>query len=148
MIVFDLRCDAGHVFESWFGSSAAYAEQRDGGLVVCPVCGTSKVEKAVMAPNIAAKGDRPVSDAKNGAPSDPASKAVLGELAQLQRKLLADSRWVGNAFATQARAMHDGEMEQAAIHGRASVQEARALIEDGVEVMPLPLPVIPPNARN
>lgn len=146
MIAFDLRCPADHVFEAWFGSSASYEEQRAGGLLSCPICGSEEIEKAVMAPNIPAKGNRQTA-AKDL--SDPAQvKAAIAALAKAQADALDKSQWVGRAFAQQARAMHDGEIDHAPIHGEASAAEARSLIEDGVPVAPLPFPVIPPNARN
>jgi hypothetical protein len=143
MIVFDLRCANAHVFEAWFASSAAYEEQRGRSLVACPFCGDSSIEKALMAPNIAAKGN-----SKPDLPAPAAAKAMLAALAQAQAKALEGSQWVGTAFATKARAMHAGEEEQAPIHGRTSLAEAKALVEEGVPVAPLPLPVVPPEACN
>lgn len=153
MIVFDLKCGGGHVFEAWFGSSADYESQRGRGLVACPLCGDSDVGKAVMAPNVTAKGNSkgeptmPVA-AAGGAPGPEAMKAMLGEMAKLQAKLLEGSDWVGRDFADKARAMHHGETERGSIHGEATPAEARALIEEGIEVAPLPLPVVPPDATN
>lgn len=141
MIVFDLKCGSGHVFEAWFGSSAAYEEQRAGGLVACPLCGDSHVAKAVMAPNVGAKGN-----AVAAAPE--AVKTAMAALAQAQAKMLEGSQWVGGAFAERARAMHAGEADAVPIHGQATVAQAKALIDDGVAIAPLPMPVIPPEARN
>ena len=146
MIVFDLKCGGGHVFEAWFGSSADYESQRGKALIACPMCGDSAIDKAVMAPNVAAKGNRR-SDAAP-APGKPDPKQVMAALAQAQAKMLEGSQWVGVAFADKARAMHLGEQAHAPIHGQASVEEAKALIEDGVPVAPLPLPVVPPEQRN
>ena len=143
MIVFDLRCSGGHVFEAWFASSAAYAEQRGKALVECPLCGDRGIEKAVMAPQIAAK-----SNSRPDTPSPQAMKAALEHLAQAQARMLEKSTWVGAAFADRARAMHDGEAPVTPIHGQASMAEARALIEEGVPVAPLPLPVVPPKLAN
>ncbi len=151
MIVFDLRCGAGHVFEAWFGSSAAYESQRARGLVSCPLCGDGAVDKAVMAPNIAAKGNRreaPPADTAAAQPPAEAMKAAMQALAQAQAKALEGSEWVGMAFAERARAMHLGEEAHAPIHGQASADQARALIDEGVPVAPLPFPVIPPEASN
>ena len=142
MIVFDLRCDGGHVFESWFGSSADYADQKERGLVRCPLCDSASVEKAVMAPNVAAKGNQ-----RAATTPDP-MKAALAALAKAQEKALEGSEWVGSRFADRARAMHLGEEATAPIHGQATPQEARALVEEGVPVAPLPLPVVPPSTRN
>ncbi|MEP9403422.1 DUF1178 family protein [Sphingomonas sp. VNH70] len=140
MIVFDLRCTAGHVFEAWFASGAAYDEQRSGALIACPMCGDTGVEKAVMAPNIAPKG--------NAAPSPQAVKAALSALARAQQAALKDSEWVGRDFATRARAMHSGAADPAPIHGQATRAEAKALVEEGVPIAPLPLPVVPPDRAN
>ncbi len=140
MIVFDLRCGEGHVFEAWFASSAAFDDQRSRRLVACPICGDVTVEKAVMAPNVAAKGNRAVAPA--------AVKAAVAALAAQQAEVLKDSTWVGRNFASRARAMHDGDAPHAPIHGEASAAEAKALIDDGVAVAPLPFPVVPPGQRN
>ena len=140
MIVFDLRCAGGHVFEAWFASSGAYDDQRARGLVACPICGNTEVGKAVMAPAVPAKS--------NAAPAPAAVKAALASLAAAQAKALKDSTWVGRDFATRARAMHDGAEPHATIHGQATFAEAKGLAEDGVPVAPLPLPVTPPDAQN
>jgi len=139
MIVFDLRCEGEHVFEAWFGSSSAYEDQRGRGLVACPVCGSTAVDKALMAPRLgSAPGDR----------SPAEIKAMLGALAGAQAKALEKSRWVGGRFASEARAMHEGERAHEPIHGQASLAEARALVDDGVKIAPLPLPVVPPEQAN
>lgn len=150
MIVFDLRCGAGHVFEAWFGSSAAYEEQRAGGLVACPLCGSAEIEKAVMAPNVGAKGNQRAAVPANtdDAPSPAAVKAALAAMAAAQAKALEKSQWVGTAFADKARAMHVGDAPETPIHGQASLAEARALAEEGVPIAPLPFPVVPPETRN
>jgi hypothetical protein len=145
VIVFDLKCGTGHVFEAWFGSSAAYEDQRAGGLVACPICGDSDVAKAVMAPNVAAKGNaRPAGDA----PPPEALKAAVAMLAAAQARALEGSTWVGTGFADKARAMHLGETPHAQIHGQATPEQAQALVDEGVPVAPLPLPVVPPEQRN
>lgn len=152
MIVYDLKCGNAHVFEAWFGSSADYDDQRSRGLVGCPLCGDVVIEKAVMAPNIATSGN--IQTAQTAGPIGPngvtpeVMKAAMAELAALQKKALEGSTWVGNSFANRARAMHDGDEEHKPIHGQASPEEAKALIEDGVTVAPLPFPVVPPEARN
>jgi hypothetical protein len=156
VIVFDLKCGAhGHVFEAWFGSSADYDAQKARGLVACPICGDVAVTKAVMAPAIGAKGNRralapreqPAAPATTGA-DQAKMRALVEAVAQAQQKLLADSTWVGRDFADQARAMHYGEQDRASIHGEVAPAEAKALIAEGVEVAPLPLPVVPPQAKN
>jgi hypothetical protein len=133
MIVFDLQClDGGETFEAWFGSSADYEEQRSSGLVQCPACQSSNVAKAPMAPRVPRKGtDNP-----------------LARLAAIQTEMLKDSRWVGDQFAETARAMHNGEIEREQVHGSTSLQEAKSLVDEGIPVAPLPLPVTPPSEVN
>jgi hypothetical protein len=133
MIVFDLRCgeDCGS-FEAWFRSSVDYEEQREAGLVQCPVCQSANVAKAPMAPRVPRKGaDHPIA-----------------QLASLQAEMLKDSRWVGDDFSKTARAMHLGEMDREQVHGRATLEEAKSLVDDGIPVAPLPFPVAPPNQVN
>lgn len=142
MIVFDLRCQNNHVFEAWFASSTAYVEQRERALVVCPVCNDSMIEKAVMAPNIAAKGNRSL------AGSVTELNPALAQMAAVQARLLEKSEWVGRALPDRARAMHLGDEPVALIHGEASLAEAKELAEEGVPLMPLPFRVVPPSARN
>jgi hypothetical protein len=147
MIVFDLSCGAGHVFEAWFGSSADYEDQRGRGLVACPICGATEVVKAVMAPNVAPKGNSQAATVpmQSGTPTPAEMKAVLAALARVQAKMLEGSEHVGNRFASEARAIHDGDAPDRPIHGEATAQEAKALIEEGVPVTPLPLPIVPPD---
>ena len=135
MIVFDLQCqDSGDVFEAWFQSGADYEEQSARGLVQCPVCQSTRIAKAPMAPRVPAKS------------SGEASPLAL--LAEAQAAALKDSEWVGDRFAAEARSIHLGESEARAVHGNATVAEAKSLIDDGVPVAPLPLPVVPPNQVN
>ncbi len=135
MIVFDLKCEeSGDVFEGWFQSSADYDEQCRRGLVQCPVCHSTRVAKAPMAPRVSTKGS-------GVAPP-------LARLAALQAKMLAGSEWVGDRFAEEALAMHLGESEARPVHGKATPAQARSLIEEGVPVAPLPLPVAEPNELN
>lgn len=150
MIVFDLKCGDGHVFEAWFGSSAAYAEQQAAGLVACPMCGNGDVAKAVMAPNVAVKGNQraaaPVPS--KDAPPPEVVKAAMEMIATAQAKMLEKSQWVGAAFADKARAMHLGEEPVAQIHGQATAEQAQELVEEGVPVAPLLVPVVPPEQCN
>lgn len=154
MIVYDLSCDKGHRFEGWFGSSEDFASQKERGLVSCPQCGSGAVQKAPMAPSVGKKGNQRAEQAPTGAkgvsnaPMTPEVAAALDKLAQAQAKALENSTWVGKDFAEQSRAMHYGERDHAAIHGEASLEEARDLIDEGVPVAPLPLPVAPPDDVN
>lgn len=143
MIVFDLRCGGGHVFEAWFGSGADWEAQRAAGQVACPICADPSVEKAAMAPAVPAKGNR-----TGNAPPPAVIKAAMQAIAAGQAKALENSTWVGRDFATRARAMHAGEEDRATIHGQATLADAKALVDDGVPVAPLPLPVTPPKALN
>jgi hypothetical protein len=133
MIVFDLHClDGGETFEAWFRSGADYEEQAAGGLVQCPFCNSSRIAKAPMAPSVA-----------RSSRSNP-----LATLAAMQADMLKDSRWVGDEFAATARAMHSGEIAHEQVHGQASLADAKSLVDDGVPVAPLPLPVVPPTQVN
>ncbi len=132
MIVFDLQCqDSGETFEAWFRSNADYDEQRASGLVQCPHCQSDNVVKAPMAPRVRKNADN-----------------ALARLAAVQAELLKDSRWVGDKFADTARAMHNGELPREAVHGQATSEQAQSLVEDGVPVAPLPLPLLPPDQLN
>ena len=154
MIVFDLCCDSGHRFEGWFGSSDDYAAQHARGLVSCPQCGSDTVEKAPMAPAVPRKGNRQpavVPQAKQAMARGPMPREVaeaLHKLAEAQARALENSRWVGDSFAEQSRAMHYGERDAETIHGEATPDEALALFEEGIPVAPLPFPVAPPDELN
>ncbi len=144
MIVFDIKCAAGHVFEAWFGSSEDWESQRERKLVSCPICGDDRVEKALMAPAVGAKNNQR-RDARAIAMSsgeDPARmKEMLGALAKAQAELVKNADYVGDRFAEEARAMHLGDLDHRQIYGEATAAEARALIDEGVPVAPLPLPI-------
>jgi hypothetical protein len=142
MIVFDLRCGGGHVFEAWFGSTADFDEQCARGMIACPLCGDGDIAKAVMAPAVAAKGNR----SPTGGPGRPGNLGVAATepqsahaaLLAAQRRMEAESDYVGGAFAAQARARHDDGQASRPIYGEATSEEARALLEDGIPVLPLP----------
>jgi hypothetical protein len=154
MIVFDLVCQAaGHRFEGWFGSTEAYEDQARRGMLCCPHCGSTEVAKAPMAPNLARKGNQaapstPSAQPVVGGTAPPAVQEVLTTLASLQAAALQKSRWVGAGFAEQSRAMHYGERDAEVIHGQATAEEARDLLDEGIAVMPLPFPVAPPDELN
>ena len=143
MIRYTLSCDAGHRFESWFASAAAYDTLARAGQLACVTCGSPRVEKALMAPRVASAA----AAAPEGLPA-PAEKAVpmISEpdaararaLAAMRAHVEAHSDDVGRDFAREARAMHEGRAPERAIHGEARAEEARKLIEDGVPVLPLP----------
>lgn len=154
MIVFDLQCEsAHHVFEAWFGSSEAYEDQRKRSLIACPYCGETRIDKAVMSPRIGTKTNQrsKLSDpppAPNAVSVATNTGSAIEALAKAQAAALETSKWVGADFDDQARAMDAGELPHATIHGQATVEQARALINDGIAVIPIPFPVIPPNQRN
>ena len=160
MITFDLQCaSSNHRFEGWFASSQEYERQCLQGLVACPVCGSTDVGKAVMAPNIARKGNQRSSEIASSQPAGDIAVSnqlempsemveAITKLAQMQSAMLEKSEWVGDRFVDEARAIHYGEAEGRSIHGQATVEDARALHEEGVGVAPLPLPFIPPEAKN
>lgn len=153
MIVYDLTCEHGHRFEGWFGSSTDYTDQLERGLLSCPQCGSEVIAKAPMAPAVPAKGN---TRDDNGAepkqvsnqPMSPEVHAALAKLAEAQAKALKDSTWVGNKFAEVSRKMHYGETDEKPIHGQASLEEAKGLVEEGISVAPLPFPVSPPDKLN
>ncbi|UOA26691.1 DUF1178 family protein [Pseudosulfitobacter sp. DSM 107133] len=145
MIRYALKCDRGHAFESWFKSAAAFETLRAAGHLNCTDCGSPNVQKAVMAPRVAAgRGDTesPTPDAAR----DAKAAEVKAALAQMRKHVEENSTYVGGNFACEARAMHLGDAPERAIHGEAKPDEARALIEDGVPVMPLPF--LPKNKVN
>ncbi len=150
MIVFDLTCASGHRFEGWFASSEAFADQQLQGLVACPVCDGVDIIKAPMAPAVPAKSNRrSASEPRSVTSAIPPEVAnAMKALAEAQAKALAQSTWVGDAFAEQSRAIHYGERSAAIIHGKATRDEVAALVDEGVPVSPLPFPVAPPDELN
>jgi len=160
MIVFDLSCDSGHRFEGWFGSSRDFADQQESGLIACPQCGSPSVEKAPMAPAVPRKGaseqrarlapaeGASTEPAVTRGPMPPALAAAFAQLAEAQRQALRNSRWVGKGFAETTRAIHYGERAEETVHGQASADEARSLIEEGIPIAALPFPIAPPDEVN
>ncbi|GGZ10742.1 DUF1178 family protein [Novosphingobium colocasiae] len=173
MIVYDLACAHGCPrFEGWFRSSDDFDRQLVAGLLCCPACGSASVSKALQAPRLARKGNQlqpvstpattPTTSAPEKLPAAPVSGAapvasgplpaqaveMLHKLATMQAEILKHSRDAGPRFAEDARAMHYGEKEAAPIHGQATIEEARELIEEGIEVMPLPFPLVAPDKAN
>ncbi|MGF1593289.1 MAG: DUF1178 family protein [Kiloniellaceae bacterium] len=143
MIVFDLKCRKDHVFEAWFPDSASFAEQAAGGKVLCPVCGSRKVTKALMAPNLAGgKGRAAGTERPDGQAASHPDSEKAGEL----RRLLRDLRdhvekncdYVGDRFAEEARRIHYGEADARGIYGETSEAESNALKDEGIEVARVP----------
>ena len=156
MKVLDLQCRQGHVFEGWFGSEDDFQGQKQRGLVQCPLCGDDHIEKRLSAPRLNL-GARAPAAADATVPAHPTSTAggqsatssdaaMLPPALQaawlaLARKVVANTEDVGERFAQEARRMHHGEVEERAIRGQATPDEAVQLLEEGIAVMPLPLPV-------
>ncbi len=156
MIRYSLHCERGHGFESWFQSSSVYDSQVKRKLVTCPACGSAKVEKAIMAPQIVSRKGRdsappapaPSTDvtASGSTPLMMAQERELrAKLKELRDHIVKNADNVGERFPNEARKMHYGDIEHRPIYGEASPDEARALIEEGVEVSPLP---VLPDDRN
>jgi hypothetical protein len=160
MIHYHLRCERDHAFESWFQSSSAYETQERRKLVSCPICGSTKVERAIMAPQIVSKRKRgheisapaptPAPAAEAAAPaSTPLMMAQERELRtklkELRDHIVKNADNVGERFPNEARKMHYGDIEHRPIYGEASPDEARSLIDEGIEVSPLP---VLPEDRN
>jgi hypothetical protein len=157
MIRYALRCDHDHAFESWFQSSSAYESQVKRKLVSCPICASVKIEKAIMAPRIVGKKGResaaPASSEPAEAPPQTSSTPLVmaqerelrAKLKELRDHIVKNADNVGESFPNEARKMHYGEIEHRPIYGEASPDEARALIDEGVEVSPLP---VLPEDRN
>lgn len=146
MIRYQLACDAGHGFESWFRDSQAYDEQAAAGLLACPVCQSARVGKSIMAPAVVARASVPAREAVRPAETpvallDETTQAARELLKAVREKILADAQDVGDAFATEARRIHEGEAPARQIHGVATLAETRELLEDGIRV--LPVPVVP-----
>ena len=138
MIKYALGCAEGHSFESWFPDSAAYEKQRKRGFVACPDCGSTQVEKAIMAPAVVG-GDRVVAVPTPEIVVDSRRRQAREFLTRMRREIEANTDDVGARFPEIARAIHSGEEPERAIRGRASIQEAKALLEEGVGVLPLPM---------
>lgn len=133
MIKFNLKCSEDHAFESWFGSSDDFEKVQAAGMVTCPQCGSDDVAKTLMAPKVRTARKAEAAAALRDAKSDT-EKA----LAAMRKDVEDNSEYVGLNFASEARAMHDGDKEHRAIYGEAKPEEAKSLIEDGVPVAPLP----------
>jgi hypothetical protein len=158
VIRYSLSCDKGHGFESWFKSSSAYDKQAARGLIGCPLCGSTKVGKAIMAPGVARSAEReapPPGPVRTPAP-EPEPRAPVAMLSEKERELrtklkelrdhvVKNADYVGQKFPEEARKMHYGDIEHRSIYGEASPADAAELIEEGIELHPLP---VLPEDRN
>lgn len=140
MIHYDLICDQGHAFDGWFANSAAYDEQAGRGLVTCTHCGSAKVEKQLMAPGIPVKSNRrdPSPRKMVSGPVDPRLAQLMEMVREMRKHVEENAEYVGDRFAEEARKIHYEEAELRGIYGEASPDEAKALIEEGIAVHPLP----------
>lgn len=140
MIRYDLICDKGHEFDGWFRDSTTYDKQARRGFVSCSVCGSSKVEKQLMAPGIPAKSNRKdeVPQRMVAGPVDPRVAMMMKMMREMRQHVEENADYVGDKFAEEARKIHFAEAEARGIYGEATADEATALSEEGIEVFPLP----------
>jgi hypothetical protein len=146
MIKYTLICEQRHEFESWFASSGAYDKQEKRGLVSCPACGSGKVEKAIMAPRLAGtrKGKKRAAAETPPAAApvamlSPQEQELRTKLKELRDHITKNADYVGQKFPEEARKMHYGEIEHRSIYGEASIEDAKELSEEGIELHPLPM---------
>ena len=133
MINYTLKCDRNHTFDSWFKSAEAFEMLVKKSMVVCSECGSTKITKAIMAPSVS------TSRKKDTKPPELEKKSKLkNDILELKKKIEANSEYVGNNFANEARSMYLGETPERSIYGEAKTDDAKKLIDDGIPVMPLP----------
>jgi hypothetical protein len=163
MIKYALRCENTHTWDAWFPSISGFDDQQSRGLVDCPYCGTKSVEKAPMAPSIvASRSDRPAppqavapppeTQALSVATNDESFSVTMPEpvkamLAEMKERIEKTYDYVGDTFAREVRAMHEGETEERLIYGEATLAEVKALVEDDIPVAPLPILASPRRAK-
>ncbi|WP_339764773.1 DUF1178 family protein [uncultured Hoeflea sp.] len=134
MIRFSLHCDKDHEFEGWFSSSSDFDGQSERGLVECPVCGSRQIGKSLMAPAVAVSRNAPAPKLA----MDPEKREMMRKLRDIVQAVKQNSEDVGDRFADEARKIHHGETEARGIIGKASNDDAKSLIEEGIEIAPLP----------
>jgi hypothetical protein len=137
MIRYTLKCGAGHGFDSWFKNADGFSALSAAGQVICPVCGTPEVEKTLMAPAVRPTRKAGATPERRPDLSAPGSE-LEQKIAALRRQIEKNSDYVGMNFAAEARRIHTGDAPERAIHGEAKPEEARAMIEEGLPVAPLP----------
>ena len=141
MKVLDLQCRSGHVFEGWFASEDEFQGQRQRGLVQCPLCADGHIEKRLSAPRLNLGAAEEPAAAASAPPAAALPAPLQAAWLDLARRIVAHTEDVGTRFAEEARRMHHGETEERAIRGQATADEAVQLLEEGIAVVPLPLPV-------
>jgi hypothetical protein len=148
MIKYALACEQAHEFESWFPSSEAFEAQRKRGFVTCPFCDSARVEKQIMAPSVA-RTDKaltaPAPETQPVAILSEKERELRAALRALREHVMKNAEDVGKGFVEEARKMHHGETEERSIYGEADLAEARALLDEGIDVLPLP---VVPDDRN
>ena len=140
MIRYDLVCDKGHAFDGWFRDSTAYDKQARRGFVSCAVCGSPRIEKQLMAPGIPAKSNGKAEALQKmvSGPVDPRMAMMMKMMREMRQHVEQNADYVGDKFAEEARKIHFAETEARGIFGEATADETKALIEDGIEIYPLP----------
>ena len=160
MILFDIKCSDGHIFEAWFQNNEAYEQQIDNDLVECPLCGCTKTSKSLMSPNISAKGeiireayqseqdseDHKVtvsahSNSSKEVSSDDVKRALdhmHNTMSKFRRQAEKSCEYVGDDFADEARKIHAGESEKRGIYGETTISETEELLEEGIDILPVP----------
>ena len=133
MIVFDLKCVCGHGFEAWFRDSGGFESQREVGEIVCPLCGSVEISKALMAPNISLRGS-----ARGEGDKANVAEAVAKTLSKLRHHVEDNCDYVGDKFAEEARKIHYGEVEPRGIYGQATKKESDELRDEGVDFTQIP----------
>jgi hypothetical protein len=141
MIRYDLICDKGHEFDGWFRDSDTYDKQAKRGLVSCTHCGTAKIQKQIMAPGIPSKSNKKSENAvrMTAGPVDPRAAAMMKMMRDYRKHVETNAENVGNNFAEEARKIHYKESEVRGIYGHTSSEEAAALVEEGIEIHPIPV---------
>ncbi len=142
MISFGLICDNEHGFDGWFSSSDDFEKQAKLGLVLCPVCDSVNISKSLMAPSVSTSRRK---DKMNVALMDNARREAMNEMRKARDKIMDSSEDVGNKFPEEARKIHYGESEKKSIYGEANREEVESLLDEGVEIAPIP--VLPDDAN-
>ncbi|OHV78286.1 DUF1178 family protein [Ensifer sp. LCM 4579] len=136
MIHYNLTCENGHAFEGWFSSSDDYSRQAEARLITCPTCNSASVTKQLMAPSVSTARKK---EARQALVMDQAQKETITKLREMVKSIRENAEDVGERFPEEARKIHYGEADQRGLVGKASKEEAIALLEEGIEIAPLPV---------